>query len=182
MKDRLPDKQIEVWFQDETRFGQKTRLARLWAERGSRPRVTQQNGFLSGYIFGAVNPVSGARVGLVATCCDSYVMQLHINEISLRVAANVHVALVVDGAGWHRANTIALPVNVSLHFLPPYSPELNPIERLWLWLKDHCLSNRQYPDLNAIVDAGVSAWNELCEATVQSVCNANNILPKFYLA
>ena len=108
-------------------------------------------------------------------------MQLHLNEISQAVGDNVQIALVVDGAGWHRAENLSIPSNISLLFLPPYSPELNPIERLWLWLKEKQLSNRTFADLNAIIDAGVSAWRTLDSEVVISVCNADGILPLSYL-
>jgi len=165
-----PQRQLEVWYQDESRFGQKTQSTRLWAERGSRPVFIDQNGTKSAYIFGAVNPASGARVGLVMTHCDSDIMQLHLEEISRSVDAAVQVALVLDGAGWHFAHSLKIPPNISLCRLPPYSPELNPIERLWLWIKQRHLSFRHFADTDAIIAAGVDAWNMVTAADVRSVC------------
>lgn len=165
-----PERRLEVWYQDESRFGQKTQSTRLWAERGSRPVFVDQNGTKSAYIFGAVNPTSGARVGLVMTHCDSEIMQLHLEAISRSVDAAVQVVLILDGAGWHFAHSLQIPPNISLCRLPPYSPELNPIERLWLWIKRRHLSFRHFADTGEIIAAGVEAWNMVTAADVMSVC------------
>jgi len=165
-----PERRLEVWYQDESRFGQKTRSTRVWAERGSQPVFSDQNGKKSAYIFGAVNPLSGARVGLVTSHCDSDIMQLHLDEISRSVDSSVQVALVLDGAGWHFAHQLNIPKNISLCRLPPYSPELNPIERLWLWIKRRHLSFRHFADTDEIIAAGVNAWNMVTAADVKSVC------------
>ena len=165
-----PGKRLETWFQDESRFGQKTRAVRIWAERGSRPRFTNQNGFKSAYIFGAVNPATGVHIGLVATHCDSDFMQLHLDEIGRAVLPDAHVVLVLDGAGWHHAKALRIPSNMTLCHLPPYTPELNPIERLWLRLKERYLSLRIFPDIVSIITAGVQAWNSLTAADVMSIC------------
>jgi transposase len=97
-------------------------------------------------------------------------MQLHLNEVSRWVAPDAHVALVLDGAGWHHSKSLAIPPNITLCPLPPYCPELNPIERLWLRIKERHLSFKLYTDTEAIIAAGVAAWNSLTAAEVMSVC------------
>lgn len=67
----------------------------------------------------------------------------------------------MDRAGWHRANDLVVPANVTLAFLPPYSPELNAIEWVWLYLEERCLSHRAWPDYDDILDAVCDAWNKL---------------------
>lgn len=179
---QYPTKSIRVWFQDESRFGQKNRISKIWAECGSRPRMVQQNGFKSGYLYGAVDPLSGEHVGLVSSTCDSDFMQRHLNEISRLGGENNLVVLIVDGAGWHHSKDLKLPENVVLFFLPPYSPELNPVERLWLWIKSHHLSNCIYDDVTAILTKGMKAWKSLNPSIVKSICNATTILPSWYIA
>jgi transposase len=75
----------------------------------------------------------------------------------------VHAALLLDGAGWHTARAIAVPDNVSLIFLPPYSPELNPVERVWPHLRERCLSLRLFADLDAVIVGCRDAWNRLLD-------------------
>lgn len=97
-------------------------------------------------------------------------MNLFLRMVSEHVPADVQVVLVLDNAGWHVAKDLQVPPNISLLPLPPYSPELNPIERLWCWLKEHHLSNRVYADYDALLDAGSEAWNRLTQKRIQSVC------------
>ncbi len=122
------------------------------------------------YVFGAVNPQTGDSVGMVAPTVNTYCMNIHLRWISEHVGPDVHVVLVVDNAGWHTSNGVEVPQNITLLPLPPYSPELNPIERLWAWLKSHQLSNRLYDDQDALHQAGVDAWNTLTSDRIRSVC------------
>ena len=69
--------------------------------------------------------------------------------------------MVPDGAGWHGARALAVPANVTLVPLPPYSPELNPVERVWLYLRERLLSLRVFRDHRAIIDSCCAAWNRL---------------------
>ena len=96
-------------------------------------------------------------------------MNLHLAEISKSVDSDVHVALVLDGAGWHSSKGLRVPDNITLIPLPPYSPELNPMELVWLYLKSHYLANRVYADH----EAGIDAWNRFTDnrELVSSVCH-----------
>jgi transposase len=160
----LPDGiPIEVWFQDEMRVGQKGTVRRVWAARGSRPRVPRALGFKWTYLFGAVCPERGAAAGLVLPAANAEVMALHLEEISAQVAPGAHAVVVLDGAGYHQAQALAgrVPSNLSLLPLPPYSPELNPMEPVWQDLRRRDLANRVFAGLAEVVDACCQAWNRL---------------------
>ena len=89
-------------------------------------------------------------------------MNLHLNEISRHVTPGAHAVVLLDGAGWHQpGGVLRLPHNISLLLLPPYSPELNPVENIWQFLRQNFLSNRVYDSYEAIVDACCAAWNAL---------------------
>lgn len=93
-------------------------------------------------------------------------MNEHLVEISRLVAPGAHAVLILDGAGWHRpGGTLRVPANISLLPLPPYSPELNPVENVWEYLRGNQLSNRVYETYDAIVEACCSAWNALTAET-----------------
>ena len=106
---------------------------------------------------------------------DTFCMNLHLLEISRSVANDVHVALVLDGAGWHVSQQLCVPANITLVPLPPYSPELNVMELCWLFLKSHYLANLIYADHAALMDSGCNAWNRFTEDSdrVRSVCRAS---------
>ena len=100
-------------------------------------------------------------------------MQVFLDRFSKTIAADEHVAMIADQAGWHVSNNLKVPPNISLVRLPPYSPELNPVERLWLYLKERFLSHRLLDDYDAIVDAAEAAWKRLTAETgrVTSLCS-----------
>ena len=95
-------------------------------------------------------------------------MNLHLIEISSQVAPGAHAVIVLDKAGWHRTGgRLIVPENISLLLLPPYSPELNPVENVWQFLRQNYLANRVFENYNAIVEACCDAWNALVKAPEQ---------------
>jgi hypothetical protein len=153
---------VELWFMDEARVGQKGRLTHVWYQKGVRPRGVRQQGFRSAHLFGAVCPERGEGVALVLPEVSTAAMDVFLAELSRAVPAGTHAALVLDGAGWHVSEDLTVPANLTLVPLPPYSPELNPVERVWEHLRDRWLSHRVLAGgYDAVVDAACAAWNAL---------------------
>jgi transposase len=98
---------------------------------------------------------------LVLPFCNIEAMNLHLAEISQAVAADAHAVLLVDQAGWHSSDRLAVPDNLSIVLLPPKSPELNPTENTWQFMRDNWLSNRVFTSADDIVDHCCEAWNKL---------------------
>ena len=100
-------------------------------------------------------------------------MRLFLAEFATSLPPDTHAVLVLDGAGWHGARALAVPANVTLVHLPPYSPELNPVERVRLYLRERFLSLRVFVDYRAIVDACCAAWNRLVAepGRLRSLCD-----------
>ena len=88
-------------------------------------------------------------------------MSLHLAEIARHVAVDAHAVVILDQAGWHGSNALIVPTNLTLLPLPPYSPELNPIENLWQFLRHNFLNARVHDGCQAVVDACCDAWNRL---------------------
>lgn len=154
---------VEVWFADEARVGQKNKITRRWAKRGTRPSAPQDQRTASTYIFGAICPGQGKAAGLVLPWCNTEAMTLHLAEISARVAPGRHAVLVVDQAGWHLSKRLVIPTNITIVPLPAKCPELNPQENVWQFLRDNWLSNRVFANYANIVDHCCHAWNRLVE-------------------
>ena len=128
---RLPKGvEIELWWQDEARIGQKNKLTRRWARRGTRPRAPRDQRTEWAYIFGAICPAKGKGAGLVMPWCDTDAMAAHLIEISAAVDPGAQAVLIVDQAGWHLTPKLAIPDNITVLALPPRSPELNPVENV----------------------------------------------------
>ena len=117
----------------------------------------------SAYIFGAICPAKGKGAGLVMPRCDSEAMTSHLTEISAMVAHGAHAVVLLDRAGWHLSGALEVPDNITLLPLPPRSPELNPVENVWQYLRDNWLSNRVFENYEDILDHCCNAWNRLIE-------------------
>jgi transposase len=169
-----PGQTIQVWHQDEARFGQQGTLTRVWARRGARPRRMRQNGRESLYVLTAVCAASGAAVGLIMPELNTAVVNLFLEEFSHQLAPGVHAVLLWDNAGYHVGGGLVVPTNVSLIGLLPYSPELNPVENLWHYLRSHHWSNRVYLDYEALRDAATESWRAVCldPEKIRSICAA----------
>lgn len=155
----VPLDQVDVWFQDEARFGQQNTTTRLWAEKGTRPRAVKQQQFEYAYLFGAVCPATGATEALIAPYIDMDMMRRHLQLISERTESGRHAVIIVDGAAWHQEHLSEDFSNISIIKLPPYSPELNPIEQVWQWLRQNELANRCFDGYEDIVNECSRAWN-----------------------
>ena len=150
---------MEVWFQDEARVGQQGTLTRIWARRGTRPRAPRDTRYKWSYIFGAACPARGTAAGLILPYVNTEAMGLHLDEIARAVAPGAQALLIVDGAGWHGANAISMPDNITLVKLPPYAPELNPMENVWAYLCSNKLAISVFDSYDEILDKCQDAWN-----------------------
>ena len=108
-----------------------------------------------------MEPGTDNAFALVLPYVNTEAMQLFLDRFSATLGEEEHVAMVLDQAGWHGAKALAVSSNITFVPLPPYSPELNPIERVWLHLKERFLSHRLHADYDAIADAASKAWNRL---------------------
>lgn len=163
-------KKVRLFATDQARVGQQGTLTRVWARTGSRPAAVKQTEYEWVYLWAAVEPATGASVAMLTPGVDAAMMGLFLAGLSGTLGPHEHAVVVLDNAGWHTAGSLAVPANVSLLFLPPYSPELDPVERLWQWLRSHRLSNRAFRDYDHLLAAAAAAWDSLDEQTIKSVC------------
>ncbi len=155
----LDPRDVEIWFGDEARIGQKNKITRRSAKRGTRPSAPQDQRTASTYIF----PREGKAVGLILPWCNTEAMDLHLAAISADVAPGRHAALLVDQAGWHLSARLAVPDNITIVPLPAKCPKLNPQQNVWQFMRDNWLSNRVFASYDAIVDHCCLAWNKLAD-------------------
>ena len=163
---------IEVWFGDQARIGQKNKITRRWAKRGSRPSAPQDQRTASTYIFGAICPMQGKAAGLILPWCNIAAMELFLVELSAKVAPGRPAVLLLDQAGWHVSARLRVPTtaanasrfgDITIMALPAKCPELNPQENVWQFMRDNWLSNRVFTCYDNLVDQCADAWNKLVE-------------------
>jgi transposase len=137
-----------------------------------RPRGVRDLRHEAAYLFGAVCPERDAGVALVLPAVSAAAMQAMLEELGQAVAPGAHAVVLMDRAGWHTARALDPPANLTPVFLPAYAPELNAIERVWLYLRERFLSHRLWPSYDDILDACCAAWNALLAETgrIRSLC------------
>jgi transposase len=155
------------------RIGQRGTQTRIWARKGTRPRVVRQQQSESAYIFGAVCPEQDAAVGLVLPHADTPAMAHHLQAVSQAIPSGRHAVLLLDRAGWHTTPKLPQLPNLSLLLLPAGSPELNSAEQVWQQLRDRHLANRCFDSYQQIVDACCQAWNTFTQipGAIRSLCS-----------
>ena len=174
LREMHPDKQLRVYFQDESRFGQQGTTTNVWARRGSRPTAVRQTEYQYLWVLGAVCAETGHAEGLLSPRLNTQIVNLFLEQFSQTLGPDEHAAMIWDGAGFHVSGQLKVPANVTLIQLPSYSPELNPIENLWHYLKSHFWSNRAYANYDELEQAAVHAWQKavLDAELMKTVCAA----------
>ena len=164
-------------FMDEARFGRISDTRRCWCPKPFRPVCSAMVSQEYTYAYAAVSVSDGIMDSLILPHVNGDCMQIFLDEVSAR-HRNDRIIMVLDGAGWHRNESLEVPANISLLSLPPYSPELNPVERLWHWLREHHWSNRTYADEQALVDEAIRSHRTLRRKDIQSICRTRWITPE----
>jgi len=136
----------------------------VWAPVGSRPRMVRDNRRDSVYLFGAICPARAVGAAVIMPSVNAEAMNEHLQEISTMVAPGAHAGLLCDRAGWHQTGRrLRVPGNITLLPLPSYSPELNPMENVWHYLRENKLCARVWNSYQAIVKACAAAWRFLID-------------------
>ena len=169
--------EVRVYFEDEARFGTQGTITRVWARKGSRPRAVRQNGREWLYVLMAVCAATGTASALIMPELNTAVVNLFLEQFSGELPAGVHAVLIWDGAGFHTGGELVVPANVSLIQLPPYSPELNPVENLWHYLRAHHWSNREYEGYEGLQREAVRSLCSVCDDAegLKTICNADYV-------
>jgi transposase len=136
-------------------------VCRVWWKRGERPPGLCDKRFTFAYIFAAVEPGTDNAFALVLPSVGTEAMQAFLDDFAKTIGPDEHVVMVLDQAGWHGAIALRVPDCITLTPLPPYSPELNPVEWVWEYMKERFLSLRLLNDYDAIAEAVCKAWNRL---------------------
>jgi putative transposase len=165
-------------FQDEAGFGRINKPKYCWCKKGFRPSVPCHHIREYRYAFGAVEPLSGEGFFLVMPRCDSVCMNIFLHELSTKYK-NDTIILVCDGATWHKSKMLKIPENIQLFYLPPATPEMNPIEQIWSWIRRHGFKNEIFSTLDKVVDRLCDTIRTLNSSTVKSITARDWILQCF---
>lgn len=139
---------IKVFTYDESRFGLRTILRRRITVKGIKPLVTYQYGYEYTYFYGAVAPLTGESFFFEFSQLNSTCFEFFLNQFSQAFPNSLNI-LTLDNGSFHKSDDLLIPDNIRFVFTPPYTPEVNPIERVWLHFKSF-LANESFPSLDSL--------------------------------
>jgi len=158
---------IRLYFQDEARFGRINTVQRCWCMKGIIPSVTQQLVREYTYVFNAVCPETGSSCSLIMPTANTEAMNIFLQTLSQQQVGE-RIVLCMDKAGWHTTKLLSIPNNIVVWHLPPYSPELNPVELIWRELRAKYFNNKTFSSLDKVDDHLEFALNDF-SADVEAI-------------
>jgi putative transposase len=165
---KYPTKKVRLMFEDEAGFGRINKPKYCWCRKGTRPSVPCHHIREYRYAYGAVEPLSGENFFLVLPYSNTICMNLFLAELAKAYPDDI-IVLVCDGASWHRSGALVVPPNMRLGYLPPATPEMNPIEQIWSWIRRHGFKNEIFKTLDLVIDRLSDTICSLSMATVKSI-------------
>lgn len=143
-----------------------------WFKKGSRTQVKVKIGRENFYLYSAINPKNGEDVSLLAPHVNTDCMNIFLEQMSKDLGTR-EAFLIMDCASWHRSKGLKIPKNITIIYLPPYSPELNPVERFWQHLKDNLIKNKMYDSIKLLENAVSGFIRDITESSIKTICSVN---------
>ena len=165
-------------FQDEAGFGRINKPKYCWCQPGIRPSVPCHHIREYRYAFGAVEPLTGDSFFLILPYCDTIHTNVFLEELSQAYPKDI-ILLCCDGAAWHKSGTLKVPKNIRLLYIPPYTPEMNPIEQIWKEIRKMGFRNEVFATLDKVIDRLAETIRKLSKKTVKSITGRKWILNCF---
>lgn len=159
---------MRLMFQDEAGFGRINKPKYCWCEKGIRPSVPCHHIREYRYTYGSVEPLTGDSFFLVMPYCNTDNMNVFLQELSKEYPDDI-IILCCDGAAWHKSGGLEIPENIKMLFIPPYTPEMNPIEQIWKEIRKIGFRNEVFTTLDKVVDRLCDTINSLTNDTIKSI-------------
>ncbi len=165
-------------FMDEAGFGRISKPYYCWCAPGIRPCIPCHHIREYRYAYGAVEPVTGDSQFLVMPNCDTDCMNVFLEHLSKQYP-DEQILLCCDGAAWHKSKRLQVPANIKLIYIPPYTPEMNPIEQIWREIRTRGFKNRIFHSLEDVVEQLCEVIRGLKPSTIKSITGRQWILDCF---
>jgi len=165
-----PDAKIRLMFEDEAGFGRINKPKYCWCFPGHRPTVPCHHIREYRYAYGAVEPLTGESCFIVTNGCDTVFTGVFLRHLSEQFP-NDYILLACDQATWHKSMLLDVPDNIRLFYLPPYTPEMNPIEQIWTEIRKRGFRNQAFNTLDDVID-------RLCDTICSLSCDTISSITK----
>jgi len=171
---------VNLYFQDEARFGLMTHTGRCIAARGIQPIVDYQHKFSTTYLWGSYSPIDGDSFVWEINGVNLKIFQAYLNHLSQHRPEELKI-LVIDNAGFHSTKNITVPDNIKLLNIPPYCPELNPCEQIWKHIKQN-YKNHVFENMTKLKSWLHEIVEKMSKQTIKSICSNHHYIDAFYAA
>jgi hypothetical protein len=172
------DSKIRLFFMDEASFGRINQPSYCWCPAGVRPVVPCHKVREYVYVFGAVDPIEGDDYYIIAPECNTAWTNEFLGALS-KEYSNDYLLIITDNASWHKSKTLEVPYNITLFYLPPYTPEMNPIEQIWKEVRKDGFKNTLFDTLDKVKDKLSDSLMGLPKDLIKSVCGRDWIKSMF---
>lgn len=169
---------VKLMFGDEAGFGRINKPKYCWCFKGFRPDVPCHHIREYRYAYGAVEPLTGDSFFLVMPYCNTDCMNVFLEKLSSEYSQDF-IILVCDGATWHKANALIIPSNILLLYIPPATPEMNPIEQIWKEIRLRGFRNEVFQTLDKVIERLCETICSLSHDTIKSITGRDWILSCF---
>lgn len=172
------DRPIKLFFEDEGRFGRSNNVSKCWSPKGYRAKVKKQIVRQYTYGYASICPETGESHSLVLSGSNTDTMNYYLDDLSI-VYKNYRIILCADNAGWHVSTGLKIPDNIVFLYLPPYSPQLNPVEHLWDYIREKKgFNNRIMNSIEEVIDTLADALHQIEDEKpiIKSMCNFSWLL------
>lgn len=147
-------------------------VGRCWGLRGQQVISPVKPGYKNFYIYSSISPGTGDSFSLILPWVNTEMMNLYLEQFSAAFS-DKRIMLIMDRSGWHSSNGLIIPDNITVERLPPYSPELNPVERFWRWLRMRVCRNRIFDSLDELTDKMLGVFQQLKPEFFSRLCRCS---------
>ena len=169
---------VRLMYQDEAGFGRISKMSSCWAPQGIRPSIPSHYMREYRYCYGAVDAQTGDSFFLIAGGCNTEWTNEFLRQVS-QAYPDDYMLLVMDNAIWHKSSTLEIPSNIELAFIPPYTPEMNPIEQVWKEIRKRGFKNKDFQTLEAVIDKLQEVIQGLEKSVLKSTVSRQWTLKRF---
>lgn len=171
---------VNLYFQDESRFGLMTHVGKYLTARGIKPIVKYQHAFKNTYLFGSYSPINGDSFVWEINGTDTKIFEAYLQAFSKHRQEEYKV-VVIDNAGFHSTKNIDIPDNICLLNIPPYCPELNPCEKIWQHIKSR-FKNKTFDTMTNLKEWLANCVKQMKEKQIMSITHNQKYLDDFNAA
>ena len=168
---------MNLYFQDEARFGMMTHLGRYLTASGVKPIVSYQHIFKTTYLYGSYSPINGDSFVWEINGVNTTIFESYLNEFS-QYKPDEYKIIVIDNAGFHSTKNIEIPENIFLLRIPPYAPELNPCEQVWQYIKNR-YKNQRFETMEKLTEWLHNMVNQMTKDTIKSITGNHHYVNAF---